>query len=157
MKRWRFIFLSSCIFWIGALGCQPQPEAIDGADGIGDPYYPQLGNGGYDVQKYTIVLDIDPQANSVKGKAIIEAQATQRLTSFNLDLQGLNIDSVSVNGSSATFSRADGEMTITPNEPLTFERAFTVDITYYGEPTTVLSQAIPMEVGWFHAEDGTIN
>ena len=52
---------------LGLIGCQPQPEPVNGAAGIGDPYYVQLGNGGYDVQKYTLVLDVDPASNMVSG------------------------------------------------------------------------------------------
>ena len=39
------------------VSCEP---AQPGADGIGDSYYPQLGNGGYDAQHYTLELSIDP-------------------------------------------------------------------------------------------------
>jgi len=79
-----------------------QPAAIAGAPGIGDTYYAELGNGGYDVQRYVIALEVDPEARLINGKATIEATATERLASFNLDFQGLEIDSVAVDGSSAS-------------------------------------------------------
>jgi len=31
-----------------------------GAAGGGDPFYPQAGNGGYDVQSYSVKLDYEP-------------------------------------------------------------------------------------------------
>jgi hypothetical protein len=34
-----------------------------GARSLGDPLFPQLGNGGYDVEHYTIEIDYDPVAN----------------------------------------------------------------------------------------------
>jgi aminopeptidase N len=139
------------------LGCQPLPASIHGADGIGDPYYPQLGNGGYDVQTYTIVLDVNPESNTVTAKTTVEAKATENLSSLNLDFQGLTVDSVTVNGSKATFARKDTEMTITPSKPLSLGSSFTVEVSYHGTPVPVRSQAIPVDVGWFHAEDGTIN
>jgi hypothetical protein len=72
-----FIF----VLVMSAAGCQPQiqPEPVNGAPGIGDPYYPGLGNGGYDVQKYTITLDVDPATNTVSGSTTISALATERL------------------------------------------------------------------------------
>jgi aminopeptidase N len=142
---------------MGALSCQPQPKTIHGAEGIGDPYYPQLGNGGYDVQKYTIMLEVDPEPNTVNGKTIIEAKTTESLESLNLDFHGLTVDSVSVNGATATFSRQEPEMTITPARPLSPGGTFTVEVNYHGTPTPVKSQAVSGEVGWFHNEDGTIN
>src|SRR4051812_50137612 len=38
-----------------------------GASGIGDPYYPLLGNGGYDAIHYTIDLDLDVEAGALLG------------------------------------------------------------------------------------------
>ena len=36
-----------------------------GAVGIGDPYYPALGNGGYDVLHYTLDLQVNPQRDNL--------------------------------------------------------------------------------------------
>lgn len=105
MKRSLSILIAASIFLVGIAGCQPPPEPVNGDDSIGDPYYPQLGNGGYDVQKYTIILDVNPESNTVNGKTIIEARATERLKSFNVDFQGLIVDKVSVNGSETAFAR----------------------------------------------------
>ena len=69
-----------------------------GAPGAGDPYFPLDGNGGYDVKHYTLDVTYDPETDVVDGKATIEARATQNLSSFNLDLDGLTVESVKVNG-----------------------------------------------------------
>ena len=156
MKKIVSVFLFGLLIFI-SWGCQPQTEPINGAPGIGDPYYPNLGNGGYDVEKYSIFLDVDPSTNEVSGKTIIDAKATERLASFNLDFQGLTVASVSVNKKESTFSQQDAEMTITPSKPLTSKRSFTVEVVYHGNPGTVLSQAMPWKIGWFHMSDGTIN
>ena len=156
MKKYNSLLLL-CLLVSMAWGCQPQPAPVNGDSGIGDPYYPNLGNGGYDVEKYSIILDVDPETNILDGKTIIKAKTTQRLASFNLDFQGLTVDSVFVNGKAATFSQQGAEMTITPSKPLSFGRSFTVEVVYHGTPITILSQAIPWQAGWFHSEDGTIN
>ncbi len=31
-----------------------------GSDGLGDPFFPQAGNGGYDVRHYSLDLGYDP-------------------------------------------------------------------------------------------------
>ncbi len=64
--------------WLWLVSCHPAfyPK---GAEGIGDPYYPQLGNGGYDALHYTLILAIDPQQNTLSGTSSMEAQAQQTL------------------------------------------------------------------------------
>ena len=75
----------------------PNPSATDGGPGLGDPYYPQAGNSGYDVTKYQIMINWDPATQSITGTTTISAQATQRLNSFYFDL-ALHTDKVTVNG-----------------------------------------------------------
>ncbi|NIR38064.1 MAG: M1 family metallopeptidase, partial [Actinobacteria bacterium] len=64
---------------------------------VGDPYYPGLGNGGYDVLHYDLSLDITPPAQ-FDAVATITAVAAAPLGAFNLDLAGLVVDRVEVNG-----------------------------------------------------------
>ena len=85
-----------------------------GAPGIGDSLYPDFGNGGYDVQHYTLDLTVSPGSNSFVGTTTINAQATEALSRFNLDLIGLTVDAITVNGLDATFTRDGQELQITP-------------------------------------------
>ena len=62
------------------------------------------------------------------------ATATQPLRSFNLDLAGLEVAAVSVNGLSAPFARAQNELTITPTTALAVNLPFTVSVNYHGTP-----------------------
>ena len=153
-----FLLIYSLAF--GAASCQPQPAAVAGASGIGDAYYPQLGNGGYDVQEYTLVLDVDPVPNTVTGKASIAARALDRLSAFNLDFQGLTVDDVRVNGVEAAYARQDQELTITPKQALPAGRLFSVDVSYHGQPEyaeIITSKGAFNGSGWFHSADGSIN
>ena len=59
-----------------------------GSPGIGDPYYPTDGNGGYDVSDYDINLAYDPPSRQLDGDTTITARATQDLSRFNLDSPG---------------------------------------------------------------------
>ena len=56
-----------------------------GAAGSGDPYFPNMGNGGYDVLDYQLDLQVDPAAGRLVGDALVAAKATQDLDSFDLD------------------------------------------------------------------------
>src|SRR5687768_14027099 len=76
----------------GSKNCRP------GAPGVGDEYYPGYGNGGYQVKHYDLDIAYDPATDVLNGKAKIEARATQNLCSFNLDLVGLEVRSIKVDG-----------------------------------------------------------
>ncbi len=75
-----------------------------GAAGVGDPYFPHLGNGGYDVEHYTLDLTWRADEGMLDGVVTIEAGATQDLSRFNLDLAGMDVRSVTVDGEAAETS-----------------------------------------------------
>ena len=108
--------------------------ALPGAPGVGDPYYPLDGNGGYDVQDYRLDIAYDPVIDVLTGTTTIRARATQDLSAFNLDLSGLEVREVAVNGAAATATRAGDELTITPAAPLALDSEFTAVIRYDGVP-----------------------
>jgi hypothetical protein len=60
----------------------PQAGALE----IGDPYFPGLGNGGYDVEHHALELLVDMGADEIAATASIRARALQALASFSLDL-----------------------------------------------------------------------
>ena len=85
-----------------------------GAPGAGDPFFPLAGNGGYDVRHYSLRLDYEPQNNALDARAVITARATQDLSRFDLDLRGLHVGRVTVDGAPAAFKRDGQELVITP-------------------------------------------
>lgn len=136
---------------------QPGPPAV-GATGLGDPIYPHLGNGGYDVTHYDISLVVDMAGNTITGTTTIQAQALQSLRAFNLDFLGLSIDTIQVNDRPASFQRDGSELTLTPTTPLASARPFTVTVAYHGQPTPIADDpAVPRSygpVGWLRLEPG---
>jgi len=98
-----------------------------GSSGLGDSLYPGFGNGGYDVEHYTLDIKVnDVSTSDLTASTTIEANATQDLNSFNLDFIGFKIDDITVNGVSADFSRKGQELTVTPLKPLLEGQPFTV-------------------------------
>ncbi|MFN8593605.1 MAG: M1 family metallopeptidase [Thermomicrobiales bacterium] len=129
------------------VGTAPQP----GAPGIGDPYYPLLGNGGYDATHYTIALDLDVAGGTINsGEVTIDAVATQALSAFNLDYRGPTIDTITVDGAQATWSRTGGELTVTPAQPIADDAAFQVIVDYHGKPDGGDDR---FERGWWAVSD----
>ena len=125
------------------------PTSTVGAAGIGDEYYPTLGNGGYDVEHYDLDLFYDPDDNMLDAAVIISATATQDLTAFNLDFTGFDIVDLRVGDLPATFERNAGELTITPDVPIATGDRFDITIAYAGNPTASRSPAFGLvPIGW---------
>jgi aminopeptidase N len=129
-----------------------------GAPGVGDPYYPLYGNGGYDVRHYLLNIRYNPATDRLVGVATITARATQNLCRFNLDFQGMTVRSVKVDGRRARWSRsADHELTVVPQRHLKKGHRFTTVVRYDGVPRTQIDLSIPEEplpYGWIHTDDG---
>jgi len=152
-----------------SVGLAAPPQFTPGAPGIGDPYYPLDGNGGYDISHYDLALAYDPATDQLNGIATITAKATQNLSSFNLDFVGLHLRSLTVDGSNAPTSRDAHELTVRLPRGIRTGSNFTVVATYDGVPQSLedlgLSGFIPTDDGvivmgephgaatWFPAND----
>jgi aminopeptidase N len=110
------------------------PGSTDGAPGLGDPYYPQAGNSGYDVVRYQIMINWDPTSQSMTSVTTISARATQQLNSFYYDL-ALHTDGVQVNGQPATFAQQGfSDVYVRPAVPIASGSPFQVVVNYSGKP-----------------------
>ncbi len=111
------------------------PVPGPGAAGIGDPYFPGDGNGGYLVDHYDLRIGYTPATDVLTGTATLRARATQALSRFNLDLDGLTVDAVRVDGAPARWTRSEDELSVTPQRALRKHRDFVVTVRYHGIPT----------------------
>ena len=134
--------------------CGPSPDA--GTLGIGDPYYPRFGNGGYDVQHYDLAIRYGPGTNHLRGVATIAAQTTQALSCFSLDLVRLNVSAITVNGDPATWSRTHHELMITPATPLGSGADLTVVVSYEGFPKGFVIPSLDAVSGFIRTADGVV-
>ncbi|RMF82475.1 MAG: M1 family peptidase [Chloroflexi bacterium] len=152
MSKYVILLLSATVLF-GIVNSQsPQP----GAAGAGDTLFPSLGNGGYDVQHYTIDLNVDVKTNTITGTTTIEAVALQDLRTFNFDLVGLTVDAITVNAAAAAFERDDLELIITPETPLTTGDTFITQVMYGGIPDASPIRILPNLAGWQTYGTGTI-
>ncbi|MFE6965049.1 M1 family metallopeptidase [Agromyces sp. NPDC057679] len=173
---------------LGAIGAAaapkgPGPRYTAGAAGAGDAYFPFSGNGGYDVQHYDLDLDYTPPApapapleGELHGIATIDLIATQDLDRFNLDLRGMEVESLTVNGKRATavsppapgavvdgaaywHVQDDGarvwELTVQPRPKLKAGQRAQVVVEYDGVTTRPedIEEAL---YGWVTTRDGAI-
>ena len=142
---------------------RPGPDAggdpgTIGSSGIGDPYYPDDGNGGYQVDGYDLNLQYLPDSNALTSTATITGSVTSPagLSRFNLDLQpNLTVSSVSVNDAPATFDRQDAELVITPGTVLPAGSPLLVTVSYAGSPDVVGGgTGVGGDGGWFRTASG---
>ncbi len=105
-----------------------------GSDGYGDSYFPLDGNGGIDVTHYRIRDRYRFGRRVLSGTTTLRVEATQDLSSFNLDLL-LAPRAVKVDGMDADFDKPQRhELAITPATPLLRGQEFTVRVSYRGRP-----------------------
>ena len=131
-----------------------------GSPGVGDPFFPFGGNGGYDVRHYHLDLSWNPDSKVLSGSETILATATKALSRFDLDLRGFTVKRVTVNGAPATVTRPRQdnteraqELTITPKRALRQHVPFVVRIQYAGTPEVVTDPDDAIE-GWVPTSDG---
>ena len=132
------------------------PTFTPGAAGVGDPYFPQLGNGGFDVEHYDLNLGYVPGTRQLSGTVTVRAEATQNLSRFDLDLSGMTVRSVRVDGAAARFTRTDEELVITPRHGLVKGERFATTVRYDGSPETITGSPIVFgaDYGWQYTKDG---
>ena len=130
----------------------------EGADGLGDSYYPQAGNGGYDVQHYTLDVTVDMSDGSIVGLATIESIATQNLSQFNLDFLRFTIAGIDIDERSAVFTYDDTELIVTPPNPISEGDTFITTVAYEGIPNNATKRGSQgrFREGWFYYGDGVI-
>ncbi|WP_148571711.1 M1 family metallopeptidase [Nocardioides caldifontis] len=144
---------------------------VAGAPGGGDPYFPYSGNGGYDVRHYHLDLDYRPPADPsvpqgqlsghLEGKATIRLVPTRKLSSFNLDLRGLDVRWVRVGGKPARFTQEQDdaqrrwELTVRPRGVLHKGKPVHV-VVMYGGATTRPTDIEGVLYGWVTTADGAI-
>jgi aminopeptidase N len=159
------------------------PRYTAGAAGEGDAYFPYAGNGGYDVLHYDLAVTYtppDPAPAPIQGQfsgvATIDLVADQDLDRFNLDLRGMDVQSITIDGRTATEvappapgATVEGaafwhvqdddariwELTIQPRPKVKAGQAVRLVIQYGGTTTRPLDiEDVPY--GWFTTRDGAI-
>nr|WSY49873.1 M1 family metallopeptidase [Streptomyces sp. NBC_00886] len=127
----------------------PRGSGTEGAETLGDPVFPSLGNDGYRVLAYDLDLAYDATTKLVDGTATIELRTTESLSRFSLDALGLDIRAVRVQGRTAGFEQADEKLRITPAGTLPAKARVTVCVEYSADP----SRSLP-HTGWVVTPDG---
>jgi aminopeptidase N len=149
--RRAFVLGTVPVALVALLGAAAPPSP--GSSGVGDPYFPLAGNGGYHVAHYDLTLRYDPGSRHLDGKAILYARATQQLSRFDLDLHGLKVTGLTVGRDKAAFRREGQELVVTPRKALHKGQWFRVTVAYDGQPGPVTDPDGSLD-GWIPTDDG---
>ena len=150
--------LKACVaaLAIAAVVASPAPARAafsPGSDGLGDPFFPNAGNGGYDVGDYDLSLRYRPRSGRLVARALLSATATQDLSSFDLDFRGPRITSLAVNGVDAPYERHGQELVVAPASGIPAGSDFDVRVAYRGHPKKLVDPDGSDE-GWIYTDDG---
>ena len=134
------------------------PTTLPNADlaSIGDPYIPELGNLGYDVQHYALQITLDPQTYWLEGNSTISLVTTMDgLTSLSFDFIGMDVSAVTVDGQAATYSRDAKKLYIDLPGDTANHQDMVIGIQYAGEPVLEPSPYVPFinNIGIQYAND----
>lgn len=146
---------TTAVLALALTACDGGVHGTPGGAGVRDAYFPKAGNGGYDVTHYGLTLSYDPGRRLLTGTAEITARATKDLSAFDLDLKGLTVRGVTVEGRPARFHRAGQELTVRPHGELDKGETFGVTVRYSGTPQT-LTDPDGSKEGWLYTADGAL-
>ncbi|MFE6172971.1 M1 family metallopeptidase [Streptomyces sp. NPDC056464] len=147
--------VGSALLVLALTACGGGVQGTPGGSGVRDPYFPKAGNGGYDVTHYALDLAYDPDDRRLAGTAEITARAGKDLSAFDLDLKGMDVERVSVEGARARWSRNGQELVVRPRDELDEGETFRITVRYSGTPQT-LTDPDGSEEGWIATADGSL-
>ncbi len=113
----------------------------------------------FDVQSYdvqaSVTIDGDDELDAT---ATIVATASASLSRFELDLVGLDVEAVTVDGTPAKVSRPKDLLSVTPARPIASGATFTTVVTYSGDPSQEDDPAEALEDGggWLDVGDYSV-
>ncbi|MDN5765744.1 MAG: M1 family metallopeptidase [Humibacillus sp.] len=120
----------------------------------GDPYVPGRGDVAFEVTHYDLDLDYKMSSNRLSGKALLEVVALAPLAKLHLDLAGLRVSKVTVDGDAVKWAHRGERLNVTLRHRLATDERVRVAIAYAGSPAPVRS---PWgEVGWEELDDGVL-
>ena len=90
---------------------------------------------GFDMQHYDITLELFPSTHSIEGNVTAQVTATENgLSEIAYELESLNVTDVRVNEAAATYTYANGILTITLDQAYSIGENFTTQVFYEGCP-----------------------
>ncbi len=130
---------------------------VVGGESVGDPYFPNLGNTGYDVSSYDLDLRIDTEgADQLAGVATIAFTATDDVDQISFDLRGLTVSEARLGDTILETEQVDDKLRLRFPETLPAGSENSVAISYGGTPQLVDSTTRIGVIGWFDLGNNSV-
>lgn len=119
-----------------------------------DPYAPDSGNEGYDVELYDLDLHYSVKNNRLRATATLTVLALVPLARLTLDLVGLHVSETRVDGRRAKHSLAGSKLAVRLPQAVVAGSRFTLEVDYAGKPRPRRTRW--GSIGWEELEDGSM-
>lgn len=120
-----------------------------------EPFFPHAGDRGYDALAYRVRLVYAPRDQSIEATMRMRARALARIDRLTLDLDGLTVATVEVDGRAVDFNRGRDKLVVHLGSPLARGQRFRVTVRYAGRPRTIVDEDGSSE-GWYPTADGAL-
>ncbi len=133
-------------------GAPTEPPATtlpDGAADGGDLAAPGLGNGGYRVEHYDLDLTVGPDLVELSATARVDVRVDERIGSLSLDLRGLDVTAVRVDGEPVEAVRRSDELRVpAPGSSFPTGQIVEIAVDYGGGAVRRAGATGASPVGW---------
>ncbi|SOD71846.1 aminopeptidase [Jatrophihabitans sp. GAS493] len=128
---------------------------MSSARGVADPYVPDSGDLSFDVHRYDLELSYRLSSNRLAGRAIISARANSGISMFSLDLAGMQVKKVTVDGARVKrFVHGRRKLQVWLARTIPAGAGFVVEVHYSGNPKPL--RGAWGSIGWEELDDGVI-
>jgi aminopeptidase N len=117
-------------------------------------YFPARGDRSYAVAHYDLALSYDVDTNHLRGKAVLTAEARGDLSELRLDLTGLRVTKVTVDGARTRWVAKSQHLLVRLRQPIAAGTTFRVVVAYNGQPRPVADGDDGS--GWEELADGVL-
>ena len=120
---------------------------------MSDEYIPDHGDDSFDVTHYALGLGYKLIGNRLDGDAVLSCVALVDTTAVTLDLAGLRVAKVFLDGKPTRFTHRGSRLRITAR--LAAEQEFELRVKYAGSPGVLKARDLD-DAGWEELTDGVI-
>jgi aminopeptidase N len=123
-------------------------------DDHGDDYLPGHGDPAFAVRHYDLAVTYTVHGNHLTARATLHCTALTRTDRVTLDLRGLKVQKLALDGARAHYTHRAGRLVVRPPAALAAGQDFALTVTYAGNPLPV--RGVDGEAGWEELTDGVI-
>ena len=120
----------------------------------GGDYFPHRGDRTWSVTHYDLTLSYDVDSNQLRGKALLSIEALTDLRELRLDLTGLRVTKLTLDGSAVRYAAKPDHLVVRPRAPIAAGTAFRIQVGYAGRPSPVPDG--DDTCGWEELADGVL-